>query len=67
MGRIANYTLAIKLTNDTLYYFLKVFYKHPRKNKRLTKLTQLIDLIGGSWEARTPDQLIKSQLLYQLS
>ena len=22
---------------------------------------------GGSWAARTPDQLVKSQLLYQLS
>ncbi|WP_319929994.1 hypothetical protein, partial [Xenorhabdus santafensis] len=60
MGRIANYILAIKLTYDTSYYFLKVSYKNPRKIKGLTKLTQALDKFGGSSGARTPDGLIKS-------
>jgi hypothetical protein len=28
---------------------------------------ELLDFIGEPWEARTPDHLIKSQVLYRLS
>ena len=38
-----------------------------KKQKKAHDLSQAFDLYGGAWATRTPDQLIKSQLLYQLS
>lgn len=47
--------------------FAKVSPECPRKNKRLAIYMQAFEFVGGSWRVRTADQLIKSQLLYQLS